>query len=49
MSGSGSTLFTLFDDQDAAQNAAEEIESRGTRAIAVGLGMDAEDDLGARN
>ncbi len=45
MSGSGSTLFTLFDDHASAQRAAETITQRGTRAIAVEIGVTPDDDL----
>ena len=45
MSGSGSTLFTLFDDSTAAQNAANTIDHRGTRSIAVELGVVPRDDV----
>ena len=45
MSGSGSTLFTLFDDSEAAKNAANAIDHRGTRSIAVELGIVARDDV----
>jgi 4-diphosphocytidyl-2-C-methyl-D-erythritol kinase len=45
MSGSGSTLFTLFDDSAAAKNAASEIDRRGTRSIAVQLGVIPRDDV----
>jgi len=45
MSGSGSTLFTLFDDSEAAKNAAKTIDRRGTRSIAVELGVVPRDDV----
>jgi 4-diphosphocytidyl-2-C-methyl-D-erythritol kinase len=45
MSGSGSTLFTLFDDHASAQRAAETITQRGTQAIAVEIGVTPDDDL----
>jgi 4-diphosphocytidyl-2-C-methyl-D-erythritol kinase len=44
MSGSGSTLFTLFDEEGAAQSAADAVAKKGTRAIAVELGVTAQDD-----
>src|SRR5581483_9142330 len=44
MSGSGSTLFSLFDDEISARSAAEKIQQRGTRAIAVELGTAVKDD-----
>jgi 4-diphosphocytidyl-2-C-methyl-D-erythritol kinase len=45
MSGSGSTLFTLFDDENAARSAADAIGRRGTRSIAVELGVVPRDDV----
>ena len=45
MSGSGSTLFTLFDEEDAAKKAAATIDRRGTRSIAVELGIIPRDDV----
>jgi len=45
MSGSGSTLFTLFDEESAAIAAAEAIARRGTRAIAIELGASPRDDV----
>jgi len=45
MSGSGSTLFTLFDDSEAAKNAAHTIDRRGTRSIALELGIIPRDDV----
>ncbi len=38
MSGSGSTLFTLFDDHGSAADAAAAIADAGTRAVAVAIG-----------
>lgn len=47
MSGSGSSLFTLFDSETAAQQAASLITSRfGTRAIPTELAPVLRDDLG---
>lgn len=45
MSGSGSTLFTLFDDSEAAKNAANALGARGARSIAVQLGVVPRDDV----
>jgi 4-diphosphocytidyl-2C-methyl-D-erythritol kinase len=45
MSGSGSTLFTLFDDLASAQRAAESVTRNGTRAIEVEIGITPDDDL----
>ncbi len=48
MSGSGSSLFTLYDDACAAEDSAERITRRGgCRAIAVALAPQIEDDLAA--
>ena len=48
MSGSGSSLFTLYDDAPAAQDAADRITRRGEcRAIAVALAPQIQDDLAA--
>jgi 4-diphosphocytidyl-2-C-methyl-D-erythritol kinase len=48
MSGSGSSLFTLYDDASAAEDAAGKIIRRGDcRAIAVALAPRIEDDLAA--
>ena len=41
MSGSGSTLFTLFDDHPSAADAAARITADGTRAVAVPVAPDA--------
>jgi 4-diphosphocytidyl-2-C-methyl-D-erythritol kinase len=38
MSGSGSTLFTLYDDHPSAADAAARLTASGTRAIAVPVG-----------
>jgi 4-diphosphocytidyl-2-C-methyl-D-erythritol kinase len=45
MSGSGSTLFTLFDNHDAAMAAARSVEKSPTRAIAVEVAPQFRDDL----
>jgi len=47
MSGSGSTLFTLFDERSDAENAWTIIERLGTRAIATEIGVSPSDDLSA--
>jgi 4-diphosphocytidyl-2C-methyl-D-erythritol kinase len=48
LSGSGSSLFTLFDDEGAARDAAAAIGARtGVRAIAAELAPDLRDDLNA--
>ncbi len=39
MSGSGSTLFTLFDDPGSAADAAASIDGPGTRAVAVAVAV----------
>lgn len=49
MSGSGSSLFTLYDDRPAADRAAEKVNGiGGCRAIAAELAPQIEDDLAAR-
>jgi 4-diphosphocytidyl-2-C-methyl-D-erythritol kinase len=45
MSGSGSTLFTLYDDAEAAQRAADIVTRRGIRSIVVETGVAPNDDL----
>jgi 4-diphosphocytidyl-2-C-methyl-D-erythritol kinase len=45
MSGSGSTLFTLFDDPELARAAVESIARRGIRSMAVELGVKPSDDV----
>ncbi len=45
MSGSGSSLFTLYDDIEAAQKAADVVTYRGVRAIVVETGVTPDDDL----
>jgi 4-diphosphocytidyl-2C-methyl-D-erythritol kinase len=46
MSGSGSSLFTLFDEREEAIDAAQRIVAAyGVRAIAVELAPMIEDDL----
>jgi len=45
MSGSGSTLFTLYDDRDAAEHAARSITGAGTRAATVEIAPQLRDDL----
>ena len=45
MSGSGSTLFSLFDEEDLAQIAVETISRKGIRSVAVELGVSPKDDL----
>jgi 4-diphosphocytidyl-2C-methyl-D-erythritol kinase len=46
MSGSGSSLFTLFDEREEAIDAAQEIVAvNGVRAMAVELAPTVEDDL----
>jgi 4-diphosphocytidyl-2C-methyl-D-erythritol kinase len=45
MSGSGSTLFSLFDEERAATSAAQTVTRLGTRAIAVELGVVPNDDV----
>jgi 4-diphosphocytidyl-2-C-methyl-D-erythritol kinase len=48
MSGSGSSLFTLFDEQSDATEAAESVEKNfGVRAIAVQLAPELRDDVGS--
>ena len=48
MSGSGSTLFSLFDEEGAASKAVDTITRMGTRAITVELGVVPDDDLVAQ-
>jgi 4-diphosphocytidyl-2-C-methyl-D-erythritol kinase len=45
MSGSGSTLFTLYDDERNAQSAARIITNRNIRAMAVKIAPPIHDDL----
>jgi len=46
MSGSGSSLFTLFDDEEEAKSAAMQITSQhGVRALAIELSPIVKDDL----
>jgi 4-diphosphocytidyl-2-C-methyl-D-erythritol kinase len=48
MSGSGSSLFTLFDDPHEAESAAGRISARfRARALAVDVAPDVHDDLDA--
>jgi 4-diphosphocytidyl-2-C-methyl-D-erythritol kinase len=50
MSGSGSSLFTLFDDRSAAEDAAEKVNHGAkNRAMAVMLTPRIEDDLAGRD
>jgi 4-diphosphocytidyl-2-C-methyl-D-erythritol kinase len=45
MSGSGSTLFTLVDDEKSAQQAVERIKKQGTRAAAFEIAPKIRDEL----
>jgi 4-diphosphocytidyl-2C-methyl-D-erythritol kinase len=49
MSGSGSTLFTLFDEEREARRAERIVTDRNVRAIAVQIAPSIQDDLNEKD